>query len=251
MLFKSLFLAALLIGVSAAPVDGTDGSASTSPTPSTGSTISTTGVHAADATKLKAPALTKTRSELAAAILSIMLHNRVGGVPVQCMSHKTFDALICNFPSLLADATITSGIDEVKNMGLVGFENIQYVAKTQKGNTIIKWGFCKSRDGTPQTWNAALGLTRIFGGKSCTILHLSIPPPAMQEQAKVAQAAVQNLIKDAKATVAAGGTTGGTTGGATGGTASTDSSSTASTGSGGTSTTGWTKGADGKWTKPG
>jgi hypothetical protein len=177
-----------------------------------------------------------------------MLHNRVGGMPVQCTPHKTFDALICNFPSLLTDAAITSGIDEIKGMSMVGFESIQYVAKTKKGNTIIKWGSCRSHDGTPQTWNAALGLTRIFGGKSCTILHLSIPPQAMQDQAKVAQAAVQNLIKDAKATVASGGTaTGGTTtGGTTAGASGAATGGTASTGSGGA---GWTKGADGKWTK--
>jgi len=190
MLFKSLFLAALLIGVSAIPVpDGT----------------TTTASPPADPAKLAPPSVTKSRSELAAAVLSIMLHNRVGGIPVQCMPHKTYDALICNFASVLTDTQITAGVEEVKNMSIAGFESIKYVAKTKKGNSIIKWGSCRSHDGTPQTWNPALGLTRIFGGKSCTILHLSVPPPAMQQQAQVAQQAVSKLLSSVQAGGSAGG----------------------------------------------
>jgi len=240
MLFKSLFLAALLIGISAIPVpDGSDTTTAPAPAP-----------HATDPTKLAPPSVTKSRSELAAAILSIMLHNRVGGIPVQCMPHKTFDALICNFASVLTDDQIKSGVDEVKNMTIVGFESIQYVSKTKKGNSIIKWGSCKSHDGTPQTWNPALGLTRIFGGKSCTILHLSVPPPAMQQQAAVAQQAVKNLLNSVQAGGAgATGATGAT--GSTSGTSGTSGTSTdSSSGSSSSGGSGWVKGADGKWTKP-
>jgi len=244
MLFKSLFIASLLVFASAMPASvlGPDGKpipdTTTTPTTGDGSAGGSGNQSKVKAQDVTPPPSTPQMGELAQALMRIMLSNRIGGVPPNCQSKTQYDALICNFPSMLTEVQVQEGIKQLQDPihGIGGFENIKYVdgTKTKKGYPIVKWGGCKNIDGSLPHWTSALGLTRIFGGKSCTVVHLSKPTEDQKKDLEVAKQAVQNLVAGG-----AGGA-GGTTTPTTGTTTPTTGTTTPTTGGTTTPTTGTT-----------
>jgi len=201
MLFKYVLAAALILYVSAVPVPDPPPAPEPPKMPETAKAPEGQAPAAAATVKpmdIAPPPVDKKHSELAGAIVRIAMSNKVGGVPLNCVPHKVHDVLVCNFPSMLKEGDINSGIKELKEGGMKDFENIEYKPKTKSGHRVIKWGACPTQDSKVAAfWSPYIGLTRIFGGRSCVVVHLTDAPMDVQIKVKATQMAVQSMVKKA------------------------------------------------------